>query len=202
VLCPGASDVWRGVLRVARKLIHSGPGQGLSPVQSDVSSVPENRLSVSEWLASPYLGRAARRITYQYGLLPEDASDLLQELRLALLKAAPEALLNATWIFHTAMHKAVDILRQRRADPIAGRAPTAPERQAELFHLLHARADGLSRPLREFYALRFEQGLSQREAAEKLGVHRCHIRSLDRRCLRRIGGQVQLGRHRAARGTA
>ena len=167
-----------------------------------MNSIQENRLPATEWLVSPYLGRVVSRITYRYGLLPEDASDLLQELRLALLKVDPEAQLNATWIFHTAVHKAVDILRQRKAGPIEGQNPTAPEKQVELLHLLRARADGLSRPLREFYALRFEQGLSQREAAERLGIHRGQIRSLDRRCLSWIGGQMPPARHRAADGTA
>lgn len=165
-----------------------------------MSSIQENRLPASEWLASPYLGRVVSRITFRYGLLPEDASDLLQELRLALLKTDPEALLNATWIFHTTVHKAVDILRQRR-DPTGVQTPTAPDTQAELLHLLHARASALARPLREFYALRFEQGLSQREAAERLGIPRGRIRSLDRRCLSWISGQVPLER-RAERGVA
>jgi RNA polymerase sigma factor (sigma-70 family) len=156
---------------------------------SVVSGPPENRLSVAEWLASPYLGRAVRRIAVQYRLPSQDAPDLLQEVRLALLKTGPEARLNATWIFQTATHKAVDILRQRRLEASDDRTAPAAESHEELFHLLHARAHALSRPLREFYALRFEEGLSQREAAKRLGVHRCSIRSLDRRCLSWIGGR-------------
>src|SRR4029077_3467463 len=72
---------------------------------SVVSEPLETRLSVTEWLASPYLGRAVRRIAVQYGLPSQDTPDLLQEVRLALLKTGPEARLNATWIFHTIMHK-------------------------------------------------------------------------------------------------
>jgi RNA polymerase sigma factor (sigma-70 family) len=152
-------------------------------IPSQGSSLP-----VNEWLDSPYLSRAARRVAWQYGLSAEDSSDLLQELSLALWKAGPDTRINATWIFHTAAHKAIDILRQRRAAslPIDDNVSTAPERQAELLHLLHARVDGLPKHLREFYALRFEQGLSQRETAAELGLLRGSVRCLDRKCIRQI----------------
>ncbi len=154
----------------------------------------ETWLPVGEWLASPYLGRAARRVACQYGLPAEDASDLLQELCLALWKAGSDTRVNATWIFHTAAHKAIDILRERRGQRlvIEGRVPPSPETSMELFHLLHAKVDGLPRHLRQFYALRFELGLSQRETARELGLLRGLVRSLDQKCLKRIGGRVRV----------
>ena len=153
----------------------------------------ENWLPVGEWLASPYLARAARRVAWQYGLPAEDAPDLLQELFLALWKQGPDNRVNATWIFHTAAHKAVDILRQRRAAllPIDDRDATAPEKQTELLHLLHARVEALPKYLRQFYALRFEQGLSQRETARELRLLRGFVRSLDQECITRIRGRAR-----------
>lgn len=129
----------------------------------------------------------------QYGLPAEDASDLLQELCLALWKAGPDTRINATWIFHTAAHKAIDILRQRRAErlPIEDRVPASSGRQTELLHLLHARVDGLPLRLRQFYELRFELGLSQRETARELGLLRGFVRSLDQKCLMRIRGRAR-----------
>lgn len=156
-----------------------------------VSPPSDYRLSASEWLASPYLGRAAGRIAYEYGLLPEDFSDLLQDLRLALLKAAPNTRFNATWVFTTARHKAVDILRHGRPPRFRGQARADPGNRAELLHLLHARVDSLGERLRGLYALRFEQGMSQQETAETLGLRRGQVRSLERMCLSRILGRIQ-----------
>lgn len=140
-----------------------------------------------EWLSSPYTRRTALRVAYQYGLGVDDASDLFQELCLALLNAGPDARINATWLFQTSMHKAADIWRERRKP--ARLAPSERSRSTdreELFHLLRAHVDRLPARLREFYALRFEQGFSQRETARRLGVRRSVVRSIEKECLDRV----------------
>jgi RNA polymerase sigma factor (sigma-70 family) len=148
---------------------------------------------VIEWLESPYLARVASRVAYQYGLPSQDTPDLLQDLRLALWKAGPDLLVNASWIFHTANHKAVDRLKRKiRLDSETSGCPpdTSPSCKTDpaLVHLLHARAALLPKRLHDFYFLRYEQGLSQREIANRLGVCRGSVRWLGSRCLEALTG--------------
>jgi DNA-directed RNA polymerase specialized sigma24 family protein len=119
--------------------------------------------------------------------------DLLQETRIALWKAGLANGLTAGWIFRTASHKAVDLVRagiRRRArdrqSPDAIVSSDSPN--AELRHLLHARAEELPPHLRRFYELHYEQGFSEREIARSLGLCRASVRWLDHRCLQYIAG--------------
>ncbi len=94
--------------------------------------------------------------------------------------------INASWVFQTAKHKVVDLKRQSQIeeldlDPSPRSSSDEPEH--ELLHLLRARAATLPAPLREFYSLRYVQGLSQRETARHMGVGRKSIRLMDARCL-------------------
>lgn len=151
--------------------------------------------TVREWLESPYLPRVASRVALQYGVPAQDRPDLLQEIRLALWKAGPGVSVNVTWIFHTANHKAVDLIKRglrfgqeglNEQEDVSSRSDSDPG----LLHLLHARAALLPKGLRDFYLLRYEEGLSQREIARRLGLCRSSVRCLDRRCLRMMKGRL------------
>lgn len=155
---------------------------------------------ISEWLEAgclPYLHRIARRVSYTYRLSDADVPDLYQELCLALWKAGPDRLVNATWIFHTANHLAIDIFkRERRADQLA--AAVGAERpgarfleSAETALLVHARAGRLPPPLRRFYELRFEEGYTQLELMETAHLTRGSVRETERKCLRQLAGRAR-----------
>lgn len=153
-----------------------------------------NALTVNEWLGSGYLWRLTRRTAYLCGVPPEEAPDLFQEVCLALWMAGPDRPVNVTWVVHTAQHKAVDFFRKRARlhgqDALSEAAPSCPDQNPDLFHLLRARVALLPKRLREYYVLRYEEGLSQREIARRLGLCRGSIRCLDRRCLRMVKGRV------------
>jgi RNA polymerase sigma factor (sigma-70 family) len=151
--------------------------------------------TVAEWLESPYLTRVAFRVAAQFGIPSQDWPDLLQELRLALWKAGPSVTVNVTWVFQTANHKAIDLIRSKRrlreeSLAVEEHVVSRNEPDPGLQHLLHARADLLPRRLREFYSLRFKEGLSQREIAARLGLCRGSTRCLERRCLRMMKGRL------------
>jgi RNA polymerase sigma factor (sigma-70 family) len=158
--------------------------------------VPSSRSwTVAEWLDSPYLARVAFRVAAQFGIPGQDRLDLLQELRLALWKAGPGVSVNATWVFHTANHKAIDLIRGKRrfreeSLSVEERVVSRNAPDPGLLHLLNARAGLLPRRLREFYSLRFREGLSQREIAKRLGLCRGSTRCLERRCLRMMKGRL------------
>ncbi len=153
-------------------------------------------MRVTEWLESPYLSRLASRVAYQYGLPSQDVPDLLQEVRLALWLAGPETDVNATWVFHTANHKAVDALVRRRrriveeAKASSSGTLSRENRGSDLRHLLRSRATRLPEGLRRFYVLRYQEGLSQREIARRLGCCRSSVRWLDHQCLRMMKGRL------------
>ena len=117
--------------------------------------------------------------------------DLVQEVRLVLLQINPSRDLNATWIFQTATHKAADMVRRRirsaAGEGVAAGSTAAVEQSAELLHLLHAKAALLPPRLKAFYDLRYGEGLSQRDVAQRMGACRASVRWLERQCLRRIG---------------
>lgn len=139
-----------------------------------------------EWLKSSHLLHIVRCVALRHSLSPDDLLDLLQEVRLALVRAGMDHDINASWVFQTAKHKVVDLKRQSRIGEL-DLDPSPPfssdEPDPELLHLLRARAAALPAPLRDFYALRYEQGLSQRETARHMGIGRKSIRLMDARCL-------------------
>ena len=142
--------------------------------------------SVLEWLESPFLRRAGTRVANQYGLRPDELTELVQELRIALWQARPGIQVSAAWIYRVAQNKAVDILRGRarahRNETALAATTRQPQHDPELDCLLHARAQTLPERLRQFYKLRYELGLSEREIARYLGVCRASVRWLDRSC--------------------
>jgi RNA polymerase sigma factor (sigma-70 family) len=148
-------------------------------------------VTVTEWLESPYLARVAIRVASQHGLRPDDIEDLLQELRLALWKAGPDRIVNATWIYHTANHRAVELWKLRAyKEEIRSSCDTCVASQTsdeEIVLLLRAQVARLPTRLREFYALRYTEALSEREVADRLGVCRASVRWMDGRCQKIIG---------------
>jgi RNA polymerase sigma factor (sigma-70 family) len=156
-------------------------------------------LPVREWLESDYLRylrRVARRVAFTYRLSEADVPDLYQEICLALWKAGPERMVNATWIFHTANHRAIELYnRHRRAGRFAAAVGAegielGPSIDPEKALLVRARADGLPRVLRRFYRLRFQEGYTQSELMRRAHLTRGSIRGLEKQCIRRL-----LGRH-------
>lgn len=194
--CRSLASITRDADRLARTTLDDtkrrlDPG----PKTRGPTILASNAATVGEWLESPYIRHLAFRVAHQYGLPSQDAPDLLQELRLALWKAGPETQVNLTWIFHTAQHKAIDLLKRkiRLAEEgfFSDDGPTAEsEFDPALRHLLRARAALLPKRLHEFYLLRYEEGLSQREIAKRLGLCRGSVRYLDRRCLRMMKGRL------------
>ena len=58
----------------------------------------------------------------------------------------------------------------------------------EIDHLLHAKAASLPPKLKAFYALHYQQGLSEREIVRRMGVCRSSVRWLDHRCRQFVAG--------------
>jgi RNA polymerase sigma factor (sigma-70 family) len=153
-----------------------------------------NSATAAAWIKSPYLRRVACRVASLHGISSLDVPDIQQELCVALWMAGPSTVVNATWLFRTASHKAIDIVRFRirvaeETLPSAEKV-TSPGVDTSLLLLLRARAALLPRQLHEFYVLRYEEGLSQREIATRLGLGRGSIRCLERRCLRMLKGRL------------
>lgn len=152
---------------------------------------------VTEWLESPYLRRVAYRVAYTYNLSADDVADLCQELCLALCKAGPQRMVNATWIFHTANHRAIELFNlQRRAGHLAAAAAAEGMRSStssdpEKMLLVRAMADRLPHPLRRFYRLRFQEGYTQRELMQRVHLTRGSVRGLEKECLRKLGRRPQ-----------
>lgn len=138
-----------------------------------------------EWLDSPLLARIAKRVACQYGISDGEIDDLIQEVRIALWGAEPQPEIKPRWVFVTAGHKAVDILRRRRnlglqqslSRGVSGEA-------AELKCLARAQIAHLPKNLRLFCDLRYAEGLTEREIAGRMGLCRSSVRWLGLRCLR------------------
>jgi RNA polymerase sigma factor (sigma-70 family) len=164
--------------------------EGTSPARASATT--------AQWLDSPYLARAAARVAHQHGLGREDVQDLLQEIRIALWELGPEVIVGAAWVFQVAGHKAVDLVRRqartRNRDRSWADWSDCSSHDLELDHLLHARVSQLPAPLRDFYDLRYRQGLSEREIARRLGLCRASVRWLDQRCRRRIARRTRAHR--------
>ena len=178
------------------------PSSGAHPSRVPVTGAPVTSArpagacrQASEWLDGPLLARVASRVAWQRGMV-EGASDLLQEIRLAVLRIRPDVLLNATWVFQTARHKASDIAARRWSAPVrAGDredpSGSEPGSGPDMLRLLRARASRLPDDLRTFYGLRYREGLSQRQIASRLGLSRSSIRWMEGRCVRMIRGRLE-----------
>ena len=162
-------------------------------IASSRSGTAGQAFRADAWLEGDRLARIAMRVSYQHGLLAEDATDVLQELRLAVWRVGPDVLLNATWVFQTARHKAADLANGaiRHSGTFDDYLESEKDSSEELLHLLRARADRLPSKLRSYYALRYREGLSQREIARRLRCSRSSIRWMERLCTRIVTGSLR-----------
>ncbi len=122
----------------------------------------------------------------------------MQELSLALVRAGQSTLVNPTWLFRTASHKAIDIFRSwARAAKVALHSgndlgtPSNPD--PDLMRLLRVKAARLPAGLAQFYRLRIQEGLTQREISKRLGLCRGSVRLMERRFVRMMKGRVPGG---------
>lgn len=155
--------------------------------------------TAQDWLNSRHLLAIALHVAHNHPIPMDDHEDLLQEVRIALWSVGLEQKVNATWVFHVALHKAADLARKVRPPCREYEPPEATsnaEANSELLYLLHSRADRLPLELRAFYELYYRKGLSQRTVAEHLGVSRATVRWRDRRCrqILRDGSEHQQSR--------
>jgi RNA polymerase sigma factor (sigma-70 family) len=149
-------------------------------------------MKVREWLASEHLQKAARPAAHTYRLPRQDLADLHQELCLALLKVGLDQVVNGTWVFSTANHRAFELLkRERKRLKMAESIPedlALPVSDPELSLLARARASRLPESLRLFYRLRYEEGFTQREIAQQKRLTRGSVRGMEKQCLRWMTG--------------
>jgi RNA polymerase sigma factor (sigma-70 family) len=153
----------------------------VDPSKADVPS------STSEWLESPLLARIVKRVAGQYGILPAEVDDLIQEVRIALWEAEPPVEIKPKWIFVTASHKAVDILRRRwqtGSDAVLSKAVAGGAQ--ELSCLVRAQVALLPKNLRAFCDLRYAEGMTEREIAGRMGLCRASVRWLGVRFLKAL----------------
>ncbi|MDQ6893996.1 MAG: sigma-70 family RNA polymerase sigma factor [Acidobacteriota bacterium] len=144
------------------------------------------------WPESTLLPRIVARAVFAFRLGREDAADLLQDVRVAVLDESPVEILSAGWIFLVAHNKAVDILRARyRERAIAEGLPSdASYFEEEIVCLVRAQVSLLPAEQREFYELRYRRGMTEREVAERLGICRASVRYRDRLVRRTLGESV------------
>jgi RNA polymerase sigma factor (sigma-70 family) len=146
--------------------------------------------STSEWLESPLLARIVKRVAGQYGILPAEVDDLIQEVRIALWEAELPVKIKPKWIFVTASHKAVDILRRRwQTSSDAALTKAVAAGAGELNCLVRAQVAQLPKNLRAFCDLRYAKGMTEREIAGRMGVCRASVRWLGLRFLKAVQAQ-------------
>lgn len=160
------------------------PGSGVLRSRSDLDAALEYR-PIGEWIDTGYLARLAHRLGHDYRLPAEEMADLLQDIRLALCQAGLDRKVNSTWIYHTALHKAVDRIRSgmKQARVLRTKSSSAVA-DDQLLHLLRARLSLLPPRLQVFCNLRYRLGLSSHEVSDRLGVSRASVRWLERKALR------------------
>jgi DNA-directed RNA polymerase specialized sigma24 family protein len=140
----------------------------------------ESVLPILNWISSDRLVAICSVVGRRWGVQSADAPDLLQDVRLTLWEAGPTRLVGAAWVFGLAVHKAVD--RRRGTQKPDCVPPTVAKPVPDLIVLLRARVALLPPLLRRFYMLRYQEGYSQTEIAQRLGVCRSSVRWLERRC--------------------
>lgn len=128
---------------------------------------------------APKVYRAAHRITGSAA----DAEDVVQSVFLRLLQRTDVPLGDdgAGYLYRSAVHASLDLLRARRraawvpleepdgaADPAPG--PEQDEEQRRLRRALRSALSRLSPRAAEMFALRYFEGLGNREIAELLGT--------------------------------
>jgi RNA polymerase sigma factor (sigma-70 family) len=157
---------------------------------------PELGTPAGEWIESSRLDAAVAQVLRIQGVTDDaDVSDLAQEVRIALWEHGLAQRVGIAWITRVARNKCIDLLRNRDRAKQAEQALVVLQpliREADLDHLFHARASGLSPRLRSFYELHYVQALTEREVATKLGICRASVRWLDHCCRRELLGDRPL----------
>jgi len=175
------------------------PAEEIARTRSGPAQVLMSKLPVCEWLDNPrnlgYVRRVAQRVAHTYHLSESDVPDLYQDVCLALWKAGPNRMVNATWIFHTANHRAIDLYKRklRGGRSQAAAQNSGPRYDPEQARLVHATAARLPATLHRFYQMRFEEGYTQRELMQRANLTRGSIRGLEKECLRTLRGERREG---------
>lgn len=137
--------------------------------------------TIRDWVRSKDLERLVCWAGRRCGASAEELDDILQDVRLAILRQPPETVAGRSWVVRVALNKATDSVRARAR---GRRVPNSLQRRPsgsdeELGRLLAARASQLPTRLSDFYDLRYRQGLTERELAVRLGLCRASVRLLD-----------------------
>jgi hypothetical protein len=88
------------------------PGDGSDP------------LSVDEWLASPHLSGIVYHLAQRHQLPRQDILELLQEVRMSLIRKGLNSRVNATWVFKTISPPKTKPFADRRGLPSHRRCRT------------------------------------------------------------------------------
>jgi RNA polymerase sigma factor (sigma-70 family) len=169
-------------------------------------SEPEVRIAEFAQLYSKYcdsVRQIVRQVVGRSRHCVNDVDDVVQTSFLRLYRAIRDGRVTRRlniggYLATIARHAAIDwVVEQRRSQ----RLPELSDGQAASYQPSHAGPDvtsvqsylsGLSAELKRVYVLRFEQQLSQQEAARKMGISRQQVRTLE-------GHLLRDGRHTLAR---
>jgi RNA polymerase sigma factor (sigma-70 family) len=154
---------------------------------------PIDRISASLEALVERFGRMLRRVGFDHGLTEADIDEVVQEVRIRIWKARPEAVgqLNASYVHRTAVSAALDIVRRRRSVSrfvesdssdvaVSGDAASDAQRTLEVAELetrVAGAVDSLAvsrRPVVRMYL----QGYSREEIAGLLGWSEAKTRNL------------------------
>jgi DNA-directed RNA polymerase specialized sigma24 family protein len=155
----------------------------------------QESLTAEEWINSPRLKQIVQYVARRTGVPAVDRDDLLQETAFVLWRARTTARLNSKYIHQVVRHRAIDLFfRVRKAQPFTMRSPPG----AELLYLLRARISCM--PVRQQRVCRmlFLEGLSEREAANRLRISRGAVQRLERQVLRILRGRYRVSGQRSA----
>lgn len=153
--------------------------------------------SSKEWITSEAPSHLVAGVAIRLGLDLDDVPDLIQETRIALWQLGLDSAAGAGLVTRIARNKSIDLLRRRirrRARDLAA-APLVQVRSedGELQHLLNVQVEGLPELFRIFYELHYQQGRSERESAQAMGLSRASVRWLERRFLRSLTSSRKSG---------
>jgi RNA polymerase sigma factor (sigma-70 family) len=166
------------------------PVSATSPLSGGGSEAP----SVDDWLASAHLSSIVYNLALRHQLPRQEIPDLLQDVRVSLIRKGLNSRVNATWVFKTIGSRIVDYYRKSRWRCGNGKGggdhdtPHIQRSDPELALLVRSKATLLPGRLKNYYVLRYRLGLKQCEIAHRLGVSRAAVRHLEQRCLRRLVG--------------
>jgi RNA polymerase sigma factor (sigma-70 family) len=137
-----------------------------------------------------------KRLLQSYDIPPEDAEDLVQEALLDALRKWDAIRAKDVWLLGTVRFKCSNYWKRRRAGRVEAfdlaeleelSGPQSPgQEQAEIALDLRSLTRGLDGRHRAVLWLRYGEGLSTAEVAQRLGYCSSSIRKLSGRCLARL----------------